>query len=97
MGFGSERHHFKHPSACFSSRNHSGPGDYAAELEIYAQSLPTTYGQPDVQFIYAQPADKLVKGITTPTLPNATSIPIDVWPKNLQELAEKMAQTQKRE
>jgi len=39
------------------------PENYAAELEIYAKSLAETYGQDKVQFIYAQPASSLVKGI----------------------------------
>ena len=45
--------------------------NYAAELEIYAKSLPSTYGQPKIQFLYAQPASSLVEGITTPEIPGA--------------------------
>jgi len=36
------------------------PATYAAELAIYAKSLPNTYGQDRVQFIHAQPASSLV-------------------------------------
>jgi len=67
------------------------PAEYAAELEIYARSLPTTYGQDKVQFIYAQPAATLVKGITSPSIPGAKSVTLDKWPKSLKELAAKMA------
>ncbi|MCF7732154.1 MAG: hypothetical protein K9N23_10720 [Akkermansiaceae bacterium] len=67
------------------------PADYAAELEVYARSLPATYGQDKVQFLYAQPAASLVKGITAPTIPGAKCVTFDAWPKSLQELAEGMA------
>ena len=67
------------------------PANYATELELYAKSLPNTYGQDKVQFIYAQPASSLVKGITTPKIPGAKSIPLDQWPKSLKNLAAKMA------
>jgi hypothetical protein len=63
------------------------PADYAAELEIYARSLPGTYGQENIQFLYAQPASTLVEGITTPTIPGAKSITFDKWPKSLKEIA----------
>lgn len=67
------------------------PANYATELELYAKSLPNTYGQDKVQFTYAQPASSLVKGITTPKIPGAKSIPLDQWPKSLKNLAAKMA------
>lgn len=71
------------------SENNIGenPAHYAAELEIYAKSLPTTYGQKKFQFLYAQPAATLVEGITAPKIPGAKSIPFDQWPKSLKELA----------
>ena len=67
------------------------PANYADELEIYAKSLPNTYGQDKVQFIYAQPASSLVKGITAPKIPGAKSISFDRWPKSLKEIAIEMA------
>ena len=48
--------------------------NYAAELEIYAASLATTYGHNKVQFIYAQPTESLVKGITTPGIAEAKMV-----------------------
>lgn len=67
------------------------PANYAAELEIYARSLPDTYGQDRVQFIYAQPAGSLVKGITAPKIRGAKSVVFSQWPKSLKEIAIKMA------
>ncbi len=67
------------------------PAHYAAELEIYAKSLPATYGQPKVPFLYAQPTDKLVKGITRPDIPGASSVTFDEWPKSLKDIAAALA------
>ncbi|MEJ6570791.1 MAG: hypothetical protein QNL01_11180 [Akkermansiaceae bacterium] len=67
------------------------PANYAAELEIFAKSLPATYGQDKIQFIYAQPASTLVKGITAPQIPGAKSITFDQLPKTLKDFAEGMA------
>jgi len=67
------------------------PANYAAELEIYAKSLPETYGQDKVQFIYAQPAGSLVKGVTAPRIPGAKSVEFDKWPKSLKDIAAEMA------
>jgi hypothetical protein len=67
------------------------PANYAAELEIYAKSLTSTYGQDKVQFIYAQPAASLVEGITAPKIPGAKSIAFDKWPKSLKDMAAAMA------
>lgn len=63
------------------------PAEYAAELEIYAKSLPKTYGQDKVLFFYAQPSAKLVNGLSAPSIPNARSVEFDKWPVNLQDLA----------
>ena len=75
------------------SENNIGykPADYAAEMEIYAKSLTTTYGQDKVQFIFAQPANTLVEGITAPRIPGTKSMTFDQWPKSLKDLATKMA------
>jgi len=67
------------------------PADYAAELGIYARSLPNTYGQEKVQFIYAQPAGSLAEGIKSPAIPGAKSITFDQWPKSLRVIAIEMA------
>lgn len=67
------------------------PADYSAELELYARSLPATYGQDNVPFFYAQPSATLVKGITAPTIPNGKSVTFDAWPKSLKTIADAMA------
>jgi len=67
------------------------PADYAAELEIYARSLPGTYGQDPVQFLYAQPSATLVNGITAPAIPNAKAVTFDAWPKSLKNIAAEIA------
>ncbi len=67
------------------------PVEYAAELELYAQSLPQTYGQKNIPFLYAQPATTLVEGITTPDIPGAKRITIDQWPKSLKDIAAELA------
>ena len=67
------------------------PTNYAAELETYAKSLPQTYGQKEIQFLYAQPTAAVVEGITAPKIPGAQSITFDQWPKSLKDLAASMA------
>jgi hypothetical protein len=67
------------------------PADYAAELQIHAKSLPHTYGMETVQFLYAQPAESLVPGITTPVIPGAKSVAFTQWPKSLKALAIELA------
>jgi len=67
------------------------PVEYAAELEIYARSLNGTYGQDEVQFIYAQPAASLVEGIAVPVIPAAKQITFETWPKSMRETAIEMA------
>ena len=63
------------------------PADYAAELEIYARSLPATFGQDKVPFLHAQPTATLVPGITAPKIENAASVEFNQWPKTLRDLA----------
>jgi hypothetical protein len=67
------------------------PKHYAAELEIYAKSLPGTHDQGTVQFLYAQPASSLVEGISIPKIPGAQSASFDQWPKSLRSLAVALA------
>ncbi|MGB0766183.1 MAG: sialate O-acetylesterase [Phycisphaeraceae bacterium] len=67
------------------------PAEYAAELEAYAKSLPTTYGMNDVPFYYAQPSAILVPGISKPSLPDARGIIFDQWPISLKALATELA------
>ena len=69
--------------------------EYAAELEVYARSLAGTYGQDEVQFIYAQPAATLVDNITVPNLPEAKRVTFEVWPKSLRQIAVDMAKLAK--
>jgi hypothetical protein len=63
------------------------PADYSPELEIYARSLPATYGMEKLPFLCAQPSATLVPGITAPKIENAKSAEFDQWPKSLRELA----------
>lgn len=76
------------------SENNIGyePENYGAELEIYAQSLPQTYGQASVPFLYAQPTQAVVEGITAPQIRGAKAVSFDQWPKSLKALAIQMAQ-----
>jgi hypothetical protein len=67
------------------------PAHYAAELEIYAKSLPSTHGQDTVQFLYAQPTSSLVEGITAPKIPFAKNVNFDQWPKSLKDIAAALA------
>jgi len=67
------------------------PKEYAAELETYAKSLPATYGQNKVPFLYAQPSGTLVEGIALPEIPDAKRVSFDQWPKSLKELANELA------
>lgn len=71
------------------------PADYGAELEVYARSLPGTYGQNRLPFLYAQPSSSLVDGITAPSIPGAKQVTFDEWPKSLQELAAQLGQLAK--
>lgn len=74
------------------SENNIGyaPTNYAAEMEIYAKSLAGTFGQENLQFIYAQPSNSLVEGITAPRIPNAKRVTFDKWPQSLKSIAEEM-------
>ncbi len=74
------------------SENNLGyrPELYGLELEILARSLPGTYGQDAVQFLYAQPADSLVDGITEPKTAGK-QVTFQQWPKSLQGIAIEMA------
>ena len=76
------------------SENNIGyvPANYAAEVEIYANSLVNTYGHENVQFLYAQPTGSLVEGIITPRIAGAKMATFDQWPKSLKDLATRMAQ-----
>jgi len=67
------------------------PADYSAELELYARSLPATYGQKQVPFLYAQPSPALVKEIAAPAIPGGKAVTFDTWPKSLKAIAAEMA------
>jgi hypothetical protein len=71
------------------------PADYSAEVEIYARSLPATFGQDKVPFLYAQPSAKLVPGITQPKIENSASVEFDQWPVSLKNIAAEMAKAAK--
>jgi hypothetical protein len=67
------------------------PAEYSAELEIFAKSLPSTFGKDAIPFLYAQPGKSLAEGITTPSIPGGKGVPFDAWPKSLKDLATQMA------
>ncbi len=71
------------------------PADYSAELELYARSLPATYGQDKVPFFFAQPSVVLVPGIAAPSIQNGKSVTFDAWPKSLKNIATEMAKSAK--
>ncbi len=63
------------------------PADYSSELEIYARSLPVTYGLEKVPFFYAQPSAALVPGITPAKIDSAKSAEFSEWPRSLKAIA----------
>jgi len=65
--------------------------EYAAELEIYAKSLPETYGQKKVQFLYAHPNKSLVENIKLPKINGAKVTYFDQWPKSIKTIAVDLA------
>jgi len=48
-------------SLLFTALIFLGVAPSVAELEAYANSMPGTYGQPKVRFLYAQPSPELSK------------------------------------
>ena len=66
--------------------------DYAAELEIYAKSLPETYGQQEVPFLYAHPKKSLVENIKLPKIDGAKVTYFDQWPKSIKAIAVELAE-----
>ena len=77
------------PSDSNLGENHK---EYASELETYAKSLPNTYCQEKVQFLYAQPADSLVEGISEPKMSGAKNVFFEQWPKSLKSIATALAE-----
>lgn len=71
---------------------------YAPALEAYAASLPATYGQEQVTFVYAQPAVPLMKSeaaegagtIRLPEIGKAIRVDFDQWPTDQGEIASKL-------
>jgi len=68
------------------------PSEYAAELEIYAKSLPETYGQKKVQVLYAHPKKSLVGNIKVPKIEGAKMTYFDQWPKSIKTIAVELAE-----
>ncbi|MDG1853693.1 MAG: sialate O-acetylesterase [Verrucomicrobiales bacterium] len=68
------------------------PSEYAAELEIYAKSLPETYGQQEVQFLYAHPKNGLVENIKLSKIDGAKVTYFDQWPKSIKTIAVELAE-----
>lgn len=65
---------------------------YAPSLEVFASGLSETFGQEAISFLYAQPAESLVNGITTPEIENALSIQFDQWPQDLESIARRLGE-----
>jgi len=66
---------------------------YAPALGVYGNSLPQTYGQDKVAFVYAQPAAELVKGNKKPKIKNSVCVEFDKWPKSLKDIAAKLGES----
>jgi sialate O-acetylesterase len=66
------------------------PSRYTAALEAYALSLPQTYGQEKVAFIYAHPDAALVEGVVKPRIENSVSLEFAQWPKSLEDVATRL-------
>lgn len=67
------------------------PEHYAAEVEYYHASLKDTYGLEKVLFLYAQPEQNLVDGISEPTIHGSKPVLFDQWPSSLENIAVEMA------
>lgn len=63
---------------------------YAAAVEAYAASLPETYGQDKLTFLYAQPVAELVEGIEKVQIRNSMSVEFNEWPKSLKDIATRL-------
>jgi len=63
---------------------------YDAALEAYADSLPQTYGQEKVFFVFAQPTAELVEGIARPEIRDGKCVEFGQWPKSLKEIAARL-------
>jgi antitoxin component YwqK of YwqJK toxin-antitoxin module len=50
-----------------------------------------SYEQETVQFLYAQPADTLVDGITEPKIPGSEKVTFEEWRKSLKNIAHALA------
>lgn len=65
---------------------------YAAALGVYGNSLPETFGQKKVPFLYAQPTAKLVEGIGQPRIPHGHAVTFDAWPKSYGDIAARLGE-----
>jgi len=65
---------------------------YAQAVAAYANSLPVTYGQAKVPFVFAHPKD----GGAAPNLPEATRVDFPAWPKSLAEIADQLGTAAKK-
>lgn len=64
---------------------------YAAAVAAYANSLPITYGQAKVPFVFAHPKS----GGEAPKLPDAARVDFAEWPKSLADLATQLGNAAK--
>jgi len=60
---------------------------YGPALTAYGASLPRTYGQKEVRFVYGQPSAALVPGLSNPGIPNSECLEFDSWPRSLRSIA----------
>jgi len=63
---------------------------YSAALKAYAISLPQTFGQDKVAFVYAHPTADLIEGITEPQIEDSINVEFSEWPQSLQVIAARL-------
>ncbi len=64
---------------------------YSPSLQALALSLPQTFDQKEVKFIYAHPSENLISGIGKTGL-SAPTIEMDQWPKSLEDIAKQLGE-----
>lgn len=71
--------------------NMEDDGDrYAASLQIYAKSLPKTFGQQSVSFLFAHPTQQLVEDMPPINISGPEGVSFDEWPQRLDDLGQRI-------
>ena len=63
---------------------------YSDALKAYAISLPRTYGQDTVTFVYAHPSAELVEEISRPRIESSACVEFTEWPRSLKDIAARL-------